>query len=112
MGLAGAGGVAATVGVELLVPKRLGLRETRKRHVMSLKELAAAAGISAAALSDIERGKAIPRMTTIRKLAEALGVEPQAILWPGDAIALDEADDAPDDPRWQGGAPRRPGGAP
>jgi transcriptional regulator with XRE-family HTH domain len=45
---------------------------------MSMKELAAAAKVSASTVMDIERG-ASPRMATIRKLAQALGYAPQDI---------------------------------
>lgn len=44
------------------------------------KQLAAAAGVSAATINAIETGKVLPQLGTIVKLARALGVEPEALL--------------------------------
>jgi DNA-binding Xre family transcriptional regulator len=53
------------------------LRQLRARHALSLTDLAAAAGVTKTTLIAIEHGRvtAIKRKT-IRRLAEALGVEP------------------------------------
>jgi transcriptional regulator with XRE-family HTH domain len=46
---------------------------------MNQRELAKAAGITQATLVDLEHGRGRPRASTMRKVAEALGVEPTAI---------------------------------
>jgi transcriptional regulator with XRE-family HTH domain len=50
------------------------LRELREERNISMRTLAARSGLSANALSMIERGKASPSVSTLYKLAEALGV--------------------------------------
>ena len=50
------------------------LRELREARNISMRALAARSGLSANALSMIERGKASPSVSTLYKLAEALGV--------------------------------------
>ena len=50
------------------------LRELREARNISMRTLAARSSLSANALSMIERGKASPSVSTLYKLAEALGV--------------------------------------
>src|SRR5689334_19879648 len=50
------------------------LRELREARNISMRALAARSGLSANALSMIERGKASPSVSTLYKLAEALGI--------------------------------------
>ena len=50
------------------------LRDLREAHNISMRALATRSGLSANALSMIERGKASPSVSTLYKLAEALGV--------------------------------------
>src|SRR5512140_2082835 len=50
------------------------LRELREARGTSMRQLATRSGLSANALSMIERGKASPSVSTLYKLAEALGV--------------------------------------
>lgn len=50
------------------------LRELREARNISMRTLATKSGLSANALSTIERGKASPSVSTLYKLAEALGV--------------------------------------
>jgi transcriptional regulator with XRE-family HTH domain len=50
------------------------LRELRESQNMSMRALAAKSGLSANALSMIERGKTSPSVSTLYKLADALGV--------------------------------------
>lgn len=50
------------------------LRELREARNISMRTLATKSGLSANALSMIERGKASPSVSTLYKLAEALGV--------------------------------------
>lgn len=56
------------------------LKSLREQQVLSLQELADKAGVSKNTVWNIEHGKnrAYPR--TIRKLATALGVEPQELV--------------------------------
>jgi transcriptional regulator with XRE-family HTH domain len=50
------------------------LRELREARNISMRALAAKSGLSANALSMIERGKTSPSVSTLYKLADALGV--------------------------------------
>jgi transcriptional regulator with XRE-family HTH domain len=50
------------------------LRELREARNISMRGLATASGLSANALSMIERGKTSPSVSTLYKLADALGV--------------------------------------
>ncbi len=50
------------------------LRALREARNLSMRALAAASGLSANALSMIERGKTSPSVSTLYKLADALGV--------------------------------------
>ncbi len=56
------------------------VRELRTLNALTQEELAGRAGITATALSRIERNEAEPRPSTIRKLAAALGVEPRELI--------------------------------
>ncbi len=51
------------------------LRELREAHNISMRGLATKSGLSANALSMIERGKTSPSVSTLYKLADALGVD-------------------------------------
>jgi transcriptional regulator with XRE-family HTH domain len=51
------------------------LRAVRERTVMTLRELSAVSGVSANTLVRLERGEDA-RISTVRRLATALGVEP------------------------------------
>lgn len=55
------------------------LRSVRQRRYLTLRGLSALTGVTPANLQRIEMGKARPRPTTIRRLAEALGVDPSEI---------------------------------
>jgi transcriptional regulator with XRE-family HTH domain len=50
------------------------IRRLREAHNLSMRALAKASGLSANALSMIERGKTSPSISTLYKLADALGV--------------------------------------
>ena len=54
----------------------MGLRELREAAVLTQMELAERAGVSADAIRDIENGRVQPRPRTLRKIAEALGINP------------------------------------
>ncbi len=51
------------------------LRELREAHNISMRALAARSGLSANALSMIERGRASPSVSTLYKLADARLIE-------------------------------------
>ena len=60
------------------------LRQVRERKALTQEELAAKAGITRTALSRLESGAAEPRPSTVRKLAAALSVEPEALMDPAE----------------------------
>jgi len=64
------------------VVKLTRLSALRERTVLTQQELAEKAGITRATLSRLEAGAENPYPSTIRKLAAALGVEPQALMEP------------------------------
>ncbi len=70
--------------MELVVYVGDNLKKLRVLNALTQAELAQSAGLTPAAVARIERNEAEPRMTTLRKLAEALGVNP-AELVKGDA---------------------------
>ena len=55
------------------------LRALRERSLLTQAELAEAASMSRDQVSRIERDEVDPRFSTIRKLAKALGVDPQEL---------------------------------
>jgi transcriptional regulator with XRE-family HTH domain len=77
---------------EELMAERPSLTTVRLRAAMSMNELARTAGVSPNTVMDVERG-ARPRMSTMRKLAVALGVAPQDIAWPGDPFSKLDPED-------------------
>jgi transcriptional regulator with XRE-family HTH domain len=56
------------------------LKKLRVLNAVTQAELAQKAGLTLAAVARIERNEAEPRMTTLRKLAEALSVEPHELV--------------------------------
>jgi transcriptional regulator with XRE-family HTH domain len=56
------------------------LRKLRERKLMTQAELGDAADVSRDQVSRIERNEVDPRFSTIRKLAKALGVEPEELI--------------------------------
>jgi len=72
------------MSVELLPEIRasldaMGLRELRQGRVFSQRDLAKRAGVSPKTILDIEQGRIQPQPTTIRKIAQALDMEPSAL---------------------------------
>src|SRR5512140_3197815 len=67
----------------LSVDVGLRLHELREAHSMSMRALAARSGLSANALSMIERGRTSPSVSTLYKLADALGVPVTEFFAPG-----------------------------
>lgn len=59
------------------------IRETRAAQGLSLEQLARLTGISAPALSLIETGKRDPRLTTLKRIADALRVPPATLMADG-----------------------------
>ncbi len=62
------------------------LREARLAKALSLDALAARAGVTSGQVWKIKRGAVTPTLRSRRLLAEALGVEPTEIEWPGLAL--------------------------
>jgi transcriptional regulator with XRE-family HTH domain len=56
------------------------LRDLRKRALLTQKELADKSGVGVTTIIRIERNQVEPQGSTIRKLAEALGVEPEELV--------------------------------
>ena len=56
------------------------LRETRKRALLTQQQLADKSDVGITTIIRIERNQVEPQARTIRKLAEALGVEPHELL--------------------------------
>lgn len=55
------------------------LRRLREARLLTQAELGEAAGVHRDQVSRIERNEVEPRFSTIRKLGEALGVEPSEL---------------------------------
>ena len=55
------------------------LREVRVRRLLSIRGLASRAGVAPLTVQLVEAGRRVPQLGTIRKLAAALDVEPEAI---------------------------------
>ncbi len=64
------------VGTE---PRIRTLKQARTARMLTVRGLAAAAGVSLAAVHEVETGKRRPRFGTIKRLSDALGVAPEAI---------------------------------
>jgi transcriptional regulator with XRE-family HTH domain len=60
------------------------LRDTRKRKLLTQEQLAERSGVGIATIVRIERNQVEPRGSTIRKLADALEVEPEELVRRGD----------------------------
>ena len=52
------------------------LKEARAARLMTMRELAEKAGVAPSTVYLIEHGRSVPRFAVIRRLSEALGVEP------------------------------------
>jgi transcriptional regulator with XRE-family HTH domain len=59
------------------------LRELRERRALSLRELSTLSGVNYNSIWRIEVGRTGAKPRTIRRLAEALGVEPYELLKEG-----------------------------
>ena len=56
------------------------LRNLRKRRLLTQEQLAERSGVGIATIVRVERNQVEPRGSTIRKLAEALDVEPEELV--------------------------------
>ena len=56
------------------------LKDVRVRRAMTQEELAGKAGVGKNTVNRIERNLTEPHMSTLRKLAKALGVEPEELV--------------------------------
>ena len=56
------------------------LRRLRRERALSQQDVARITGMAQATLSDLEGGKRGARASTLRKMAEALGVEPKDLM--------------------------------
>jgi transcriptional regulator with XRE-family HTH domain len=60
------------------------LRQLRKRSLMTQEQLAERSDVAVSTVIRIERNQVEPHGSTIRKLAEALGVDPHELVKPED----------------------------
>ena len=58
------------------------LKDVRQRKALTQRQLAERAGVNRVTIARIETGKDEPFPTTVRKVADALGVEPEELLDP------------------------------
>ncbi len=56
------------------------LRRLRRERALSQQDVERMTGVAQATLSDLEQGKRGARASTLRKLAELLGVEPKELM--------------------------------
>ena len=56
------------------------LRELRVQRALSLRALGERSGVTFATINNLENGNRPARLVTIRKLADALGVEPKELM--------------------------------
>ena len=56
------------------------MRRLRRERALSQQDVERITGVSQATLSDLEGGKRGARASTLRKLAEVLGVEPKELM--------------------------------
>lgn len=68
---------------EYKIVKQLGAFFKRERNatkpLITVRDLNAMTGVSIAVISDLENGKAMPRVETLLRLGEALNIEPNMI---------------------------------
>ena len=55
------------------------LRDARLRALLSMRQLARKAGLSATTVYLLENGKRAPQLLTVHKLSRALGVDPREV---------------------------------
>ena len=57
-----------------------GLREARERALLTQEELATRSGVTVSTISRVETGAQAARISTLRKLATALGMDAEALI--------------------------------
>ena len=87
----------------------VGSNELRRRRALSIAALSALAGVAPKTVNDVERGLVVPKFRTVRRLSEALGVEPADVTEFAHALGLvpENANGAETGRRRAHGAPRR-----
>jgi transcriptional regulator with XRE-family HTH domain len=55
------------------------MRQHRHARFISIEDLAEKAGVSTKTIVDTELGRTRPKFRTIRKISEALGIDPAAV---------------------------------
>ena len=60
------------------------LRALRQGRFLTQGELAERSGLTVATISRLENGRRRPHLSTVRRLAEALGVRPEKLVGRGD----------------------------
>ncbi|MHC4972100.1 MAG: helix-turn-helix domain-containing protein [Planctomycetota bacterium] len=70
------------------------VREVRHRRGYSQRELARIAGVSFRAIQLLETHHHDPRLSTVEKVCDALGLPPAGVRWAIDRYLADEADSA------------------
>jgi transcriptional regulator with XRE-family HTH domain len=65
------------------------LRAVRERRLLTQADLARVAGLGHNTVSRLEAGGEAPRPSTVKKLARALRVPPEALMEPADAALAD-----------------------
>jgi transcriptional regulator with XRE-family HTH domain len=68
----------ATMSTVVHIGERL--RQLRERKALRQEDLAELAGVGKNTVNRIEKNRTEPHMTTVRKLAEALGVDPAELV--------------------------------
>ena len=68
----------ATMATVVQIGERL--RQLRERKALRQEDLAELAGVGKNTVNRIEKNRTEPHMTTVRKLAEALGVDPAELV--------------------------------
>ena len=76
------------------------IKELRIKRGMSQEQLANAISISKSSISEWESCKRAPRMSTLRKIAKALGVDVWEIVGFSDGVVIDDLHEEPDDDLW------------
>jgi transcriptional regulator with XRE-family HTH domain len=71
------------------------LKDVRQRKALTQQQLAEKAGVNRVTIARIEGGKDEPFPTTVRKVADALGVEPEELLAPVSASVANGPSSAP-----------------
>jgi transcriptional regulator with XRE-family HTH domain len=57
----------------------LTFRELRAARLLTIRELSERAGVAPSSIYLIEAGRGTPRLSTMRRLATALGVDPEVV---------------------------------